>query len=44
MHWTYGLVVEGAKRLYVTSGLGTSGVPIRIGIPPEFVVIEIAGS
>jgi predicted MPP superfamily phosphohydrolase len=44
MHWTYGLVSEGAKRLYVTSGIGTSGVPIRIGIPPEFVVLEIAGS
>jgi predicted MPP superfamily phosphohydrolase len=43
LRWTYGHVVEGGRHLYVTSGLGTSGLPIRIGIPPEFVVLDING-
>ena len=29
--------------MIVTAGLGTSGVPLRIGVPPEFVVIEVTG-
>ncbi len=40
-HWSHGLVVEGNKHLYVTSGLGTSNFPLRIGVPPEYVLIEI---
>ena len=28
-------------RLYVTRGVGTSGPPLRIGAPPEIVVIEL---
>jgi predicted MPP superfamily phosphohydrolase len=43
MHWTHGLVVEGGRHLIVTAGLGTSGVPLRIGVPPEFVVIDVTG-
>jgi predicted MPP superfamily phosphohydrolase len=42
--WSYGLIVDNGRRLYVTSGLGTSGVPVRIGIRPEFVLIEIIGA
>jgi hypothetical protein len=41
--WTYGHVVEGDRHLYVTSGLGTSLVPLRFGIPPEVVFIEVYG-
>jgi predicted MPP superfamily phosphohydrolase len=37
LRWTYGWVNEGGRRMYVTSGLGTSGLPIRLGIPPEYV-------
>jgi predicted MPP superfamily phosphohydrolase len=44
LRWTYGLVTEEQRHLYVTSGLGTSGVPIRIGIAPEYVLIEINGT
>jgi predicted MPP superfamily phosphohydrolase len=29
--------------MIVTAGLGTSGVPLRIGVPPEFVVIDVNG-
>ena len=44
MHWTHGLVTEGGRHMIVTAGLGTSGVPLRIGVPPEFVMIDVAGS
>jgi predicted MPP superfamily phosphohydrolase len=37
LRWSYGLVEEGGRRMYVTSGLGTSTLPIRAGIPPEYV-------
>jgi predicted MPP superfamily phosphohydrolase len=43
MHWTHGLVTEGGRSMIVTAGLGTSGVPLRIGVPPEFVMIELTG-
>ena len=36
-----GHVVEGGRHLYVSSGLGTSGVPIRLGLPPEVVVVTL---
>ncbi len=41
LRWTYGHIAEGGRNLYVTSGLGTSGLPLRIGIPPEIAVIEV---
>lgn len=44
LRWSYGLIEEGGRRLYVTSGIGTSGIPLRFGIPPEIVLIEIAGA
>jgi hypothetical protein len=30
-----GLVVDGNRQLFVTTGIGTSIVPIRLGVPPE---------
>ena len=44
MAWTYGHVVTADRQLYVTSGLGTSGIPVRIGIAPEIVLAEIAAA
>ncbi len=41
LEWTYGLVEADGRRLYVTSGLGTSALPLRLGIRPEIVRIEI---
>jgi predicted MPP superfamily phosphohydrolase len=41
LRWTYGLIEEGGRRLYVTAGLGTSGIPLRIGCPPEFAIIDV---
>ncbi len=38
------MVVEDGRRLYVTSGLGTSTLPLRIGVPPEYAVIDVVGT
>jgi len=39
-----GLYEEGGKRVYVSRGLGTVGVPTRIGAPPELSVIRLASA
>lgn len=36
----YGLYQEKKKSLYVTSGIGTSDIPFRLGVPPEVVLFE----
>jgi predicted MPP superfamily phosphohydrolase len=43
LRWSHGLVQERGRYLYVTSGLGTSGVPVRWRVPPEFVVLDVTG-
>jgi predicted MPP superfamily phosphohydrolase len=43
LRWTHGLIVEEGRHLYVTGGLGTSLIPLRIGVPPEYAVIDISG-
>jgi uncharacterized protein len=42
--WSHGLVVERGRYLYVTSGIGTSVLPVRWRVPPEFVVLDVMGS
>jgi len=39
-----GLYRQGGKSLYVCSGLGTIGVPVRLGAPPEVSVIRLCAS
>lgn len=41
--YAYGHVVEGNRHLVVSGGLGTSRAPIRFGVPPEIVLIELGG-
>jgi uncharacterized protein len=36
-----GHVVEGGRHLYVTSGIGTSGWPVRLRRPPEIVILRL---
>ena len=36
-----GHIVEHGRHLLVSSGLGTSGMPIRLFAPPELIVIEL---
>ena len=39
--YRYGHVVERGRHLIVSGGLGESGFPIRIGVPPELLLIEL---
>jgi hypothetical protein len=39
--YAYGHVVEEERHLIVSSGLGFSKLPVRLGVPPELVVVEL---
>lgn len=41
--YAYGHIVEGNRHLVVSGGLGCSVIPVRLGVPPEIVHIEIGG-
>jgi predicted MPP superfamily phosphohydrolase len=36
-----GHIVEGGRHLFVTTGLGTSIVPVRFAVPPEVVILTL---
>jgi predicted MPP superfamily phosphohydrolase len=44
LRWSHGLVREHGSQMYVTSGLGSSGIPLRLGMPPEWVIVEVRGA
>jgi predicted MPP superfamily phosphohydrolase len=37
-----GLIVEQGRRLFVTTGIGTSTIPVRFGVPPEVAEVKLA--
>ena len=37
-----GPIVESGRHLYVTTGIGTSMIPVRFGVPPEVVFLEVS--
>ena len=39
--FAYGHVVENGRHLIVSGGLGTSIAPVRFGVPPEIVVVDL---
>lgn len=39
--YSYGHVVEDGRHLIVSGGLGCSVVPVRFGVPPEIVVVDL---
>jgi predicted MPP superfamily phosphohydrolase len=41
--FAYGHIVEGGRHMIVSGGLGTSFAPVRLGVPPEIVHVEIGG-
>lgn len=41
--FAYGHIVEGGRHLYVTSGVGTSILPVRFRVPPEIVILTLVG-
>jgi predicted MPP superfamily phosphohydrolase len=36
-----GLVVEGGRHLFVSTGIGTSDIPARLGVPPTIFVLTL---
>ncbi len=42
--YSKGLYREGAHSVYVNSGLGTIGVPVRLGAPPEITLLTLCVS
>jgi uncharacterized protein len=41
--FAYGHISEGGRDMIVSGGLGTSGVPVRLGVPPEIVRVDLGG-
>jgi predicted MPP superfamily phosphohydrolase len=39
--YAYGHIVEGTRDLIVSGGLGCSVLPVRFGVPPEIVVVDL---
>lgn len=39
--YSYGHIVEAGRNLVVSGGLGCSGLPVRFGVPPEIVLIDV---
>ncbi len=39
--FAHGRVTENGRDMIISAGLGTSGPPIRFGIPPEIVVVDL---
>jgi predicted MPP superfamily phosphohydrolase len=39
--YVYGMYSQGAARAYVTRGIGTIGIPVRLGAPPEITVLRL---
>lgn len=39
--YVYGHIVENGRQMVVSGGLGCSFLPVRIGAPPEIVVVEL---
>ena len=39
--YAYGHVVENNRHLIVSGGLGLSTLPVRLGVPPEIVLVEL---
>ena len=41
LRYVYGHIVEEGKDLIVTRGLGTTGLPLRFGLPPEIALVTV---
>jgi predicted MPP superfamily phosphohydrolase len=39
--FAHGHIVEGGRHLVVSAGVGVSGIPLRIGVPPEITLVEL---
>lgn len=43
-HGLRGVMTEGGRSLFVTPGIGTSIVPMRLGVPPEISRLRLVGA
>lgn len=41
--YAWGRYSEDGRALVVSGGLGCSGVPLRLGVPPEITVVDVSG-
>lgn len=41
VRFAYGHIVENRRHMIVSAGLGCSGVPLRLGVPPEIVRVTL---
>jgi uncharacterized protein len=39
--FAYGHIVEDGRHLCVSGGLGCSNIPVRLGVPPEIMVVDL---
>jgi len=39
--WMFGHIVEDCREMFVTTGIGTSILPVRFRVPPEIVILTI---
>ena len=42
--YMYGVYQRGRRTLVLSGGLGTSFAPVRIGCPPEVVMVKLGGA
>jgi predicted MPP superfamily phosphohydrolase len=42
--YAYGHIVENGRHLIVSGGLGCAILPVRIGVPPEVVLVDVAAT
>jgi uncharacterized protein len=40
--YTSGQIVENGHQMYVTTGIGTSIIPVRFRVPPEIVILQVS--
>lgn len=41
--YVYGQIVENQRHMIISGGLGESGLPVRLGVPPEILEITLGG-
>jgi uncharacterized protein len=40
-HFAYGQIIENRRHMFVTSGIGTSILPVRFCVPPEVIIMTL---
>jgi predicted MPP superfamily phosphohydrolase len=42
--YAVGDIIENGKRMFVTTGVGTSILPVRFRVPPEIVILRVSSA